>query len=142
MQFRISYDEIQQALYRQSDKHLLFTYSDTHTVRVAAEVNVLFKTTSVGIDITVLQVSGDDLTLSYSGGIGIEMMLKMALGRLQGTPAEGTVELQPGSRVVVHLGRMPQLAPVLEKVELHDIYFDPQYIVIDFHLKGGLPTAI
>lgn len=132
MQFRISYDEIQDLLYRQSSKRILLQYSGTHTVRVAAEVNVLFKTTSVGIDITVERIEGADLLLSYTGGMGIEMMLKMAISKMQDRPGMDMVELLDNSQLLLHLGRSPQLAQIFERVVLRDIFFDEQAVVIDF----------
>ncbi|KWW32067.1 MAG: Uncharacterized protein AUK63_163 [bacterium P3] len=132
MQFRITFDEIQTLLYRQSSKQIQLLYGGRHTVRVGAEVNVLFKTTSVGIDITVERIEGTDLILSYTGGMGIEMMLKMALGRIKDKPGAEMVELLDSSRIMLHLGRSPQLAQVFERVVLRDIFFDEDAAVIDF----------
>ena len=138
MQFRIRYDEIQDFLYRQSSKHILLQYSGTHIVRVAAEVNVLFKTTSVGIDITVERIEGSDLLLSYTGGMGIEMMLKMALSKMQDRPGMDMVELLDNSQLKLHLGRSPQLSQIFDRIVLRDIVIDEQAVVIDFALAQNL----
>ena len=138
MQFRLSYDEIQEFLYRQSSKRIQLTYSGTHTVRVGAEVNVLFKTTSVGIDIAVERIEGSDLLLSYTGGMGIEMMLKMAVAKMQDKPGMDMLELLDNSRLMLHLGRSPQLAQIFERVVLRDIYFDEQSVIIDFTLAQNM----
>ena len=138
MQFRITYEEIQDFLYRQSSKRLQLTYSGTHTVRVGAEVNVLFKTTSVGIDIAVERIEGSDLLLSYTGGMGIEMMLKMAVAKMQDKPGMDMLELLDNSRLMLHLGRSPQLAQIFERVVLRDIYFDEQSVIIDFTLAQNM----
>lgn len=138
MQFRIAYEEIQDLLYRHSSKRILLQYSGTHTVRVAAEVNVLFKTTSVGIDITVERIDGTDVLLSYTGGMGIEMMLKMAMAKMQDRPGMDMVELLDNSRLLLHLGRSPQLSQIFERVVLRDICFDEQYVIIDFTFAQAL----
>lgn len=132
MQFRITYAEIQDLLYRQSSKRIQLCYSGTHTVRVGAEVNVLFKSTSVGIDITVERIDGADILLSYTGGMGIEMMLKMALSQLKNRPGADMVELCDNSQLMLHLGRSPQLSQIFERVVLRDICFDEQSVIIDF----------
>ena len=132
MQFRISYAEIQDLLQRQSSKRIVLTYSGTHTVRVGAEVNVLFKTTSVGIDVTVERIEGTDLLLSYTGGMGIEMMLKMAIGKMKDRPGMDMLELLDNSQLMLHLGRSPQLSQIFERVVLRDIFFDEQSVIVDF----------
>lgn len=138
MQFRIAYEEIQDLLYRYSSKRILLQYSGTHTVRVAAEVNVLFKTTSVGIDITVERIDGTDVLLSYTRGMGIEMMLKMAMAKMQDRPGMDMVELLDNSQLLLHLGRSPQLSQIFERVVLRDICFDEQYVIIDFTVAQAL----
>ena len=140
MQFRIAFDELQSLIARQTSKNIQFLSGDTHTLRVAAEVNVLFKSTSLGIDINVDRVEDTDLWLSYSGGMAIEMALKMALGRLDGAAAN-IVELQDGCRMVVHLGRSPQLATIFDKITLRDICFDSQFVIVDFSLRNPLPQV-
>lgn len=132
MQFRIAFDEIQELLYRQSSKRILLTYSGTHTVRVGAEVSVVFKTTSVGIDITVERIEGSGLLLSYSGGVGIEMMLKMAIAKMQDRPGMDMVELLDNSQLKLHLGRSPQLSQIFERIVLRDISFNETSVIIDF----------
>lgn len=138
MQFRITYEEIQDFLYRQSSKRLQLTYSGTHTVRVGAEVNVLFKTTSVGIDVTVERIEGTDLLLSYSGGMGIEMMLKMAIAKMKDRPGMDMLELLDNSQLMLHLGRSPQLAQIFERIVLRDICFDEQMVIVDFTLAQNM----
>lgn len=138
MQFRLSYDEIQEFLYRQSSKRIQLTYSGTHTVRVGAEVNVVFKTTSVGIDITVERIEGSDLLLSYTGGMGIEMMLKMAVAKMKDKPGMDMLEMLDNCQLMLHLGRSPQLAQIFERVVLRDIYFDEQSVIIDFTLAQNI----
>lgn len=138
MQFRITYEEIQDFLYRQSSKRLQLTYSGTHTVRVGAEVNVLFKTTSVGIDVTVERIEGADLLLSYSGGMGIEMMLKMAIAKMKDRPGMDMLELLDNSQLMLHLGRSPQLAQIFERIVLRDICFDEQTVIVDFTLAQNM----
>lgn len=138
MQFRLSYDEIQEFLYRQSSKRIQLTYSGTHTVRVGAEVNVVFKTTSVGIDITVERIEGADLLLSYTGGMGIEMMLKMAVAKMKDKPGMDMLEMLDNCQLMLHLGRSPQLAQIFERIVLRDICFDEQTVIIDFTLAQNI----
>ena len=68
MQFRISYQEIQSMVYRKAGKTIVFSYNSEHSIRVGYDVTVLFKTTNMGIDITVERVDNTAVYLSYGGG--------------------------------------------------------------------------
>lgn len=135
MQFRITYNEIQDLISRKTGKTLPIIYGGPHTVRVSYDVNMLFKSSSVGIDINVDSISGSDIYLSYSGGAAIEMMLKMALGRVKGQPGADMLEIMDGNRLLLALGKNPQTAQFFEKVELRDICFDEQFAIVDFAPK-------
>lgn len=135
MQFRITYNEIQNLINRKTGKSLPIIYGGPHTVRVSYDVNMLFKSSSVGIDINIDHISGSDIFLSYSGGAAIEMMVKMAIGRVKNQPGADMLEVMEGNRLLLMLGKNPQTAQIFEKVELRDICFDEQYAIIDFSPK-------
>ena len=136
MQFRLTFDEIQDLIQRKAGRSLPIVYGGEHTVRIAYDVNVLFKQTSVGIDITVERINGSDIFLSYSGGAAIEFMLRTALGRYTGQPGADIIELMDGNRILLSLGKNPQAAQIFNAVELQDIHFDEQHVMIDFKPKN------
>lgn len=136
MQFKLTYTEVENLISQKTGKKLPLVYGGPHTVRISYEVNVLFKTTSVGLDITVEGIRGSDIFLSYGGGMAIDMMVKTALSRVQGQPGADMLEQLDNSRLVLHLGKNPQLGQLFEHLVLQDIHFDEQSIMIDFVPKG------
>ena len=132
MQFRIGFDEIQRPVSEKTGKNIPMCYGGTHTLRISYEVNMLIKTTSVGLDINVDRVSGKDVFLSYGGGAGIDFMVRQALNRVKNQPGMDMLELLEGSCMVLHLGKSPQLSQVFDRVTLRDISFDEHFVIIDF----------
>ncbi|MBQ0016956.1 MAG: hypothetical protein KBT04_08240 [Bacteroidales bacterium] len=132
MQFSLSYSEIQNLIASKTGKNLTMLYGGAHTVRVGYDVSILFKTTSIGIDVTVDRIVGSDIFLSFAGGAGIEFMIREALKRASGQPGADCIEMTEGSSLVVHLGKSSQAAALLERLVLQDIHFDEQRVMIDF----------
>lgn len=136
MQFRIGYCEIQNLLSQKTGKSIPMCYGGPHTLRISYDVNMLFKTSSVGIDINVDRVDNQEIFLSYSGGMGVEFMLKTALGRVKGQPGAEMMELMDGNRLVLHLDKNQQLSQIFERITLRDIFFDDEFVVVDFVTKS------
>ena len=136
MQFRISYTEIQSLVYRKANKTILFSYNSEHSVRVGYDINVLFKTTNVGLDVTVERVDNTSVLLSYSCGMGIEFMVKQALEKAKGQPGIDMLEAVEGNKLIFHLDKNPQLCQILENVTLQDIRFDERDVIIEFTPKA------
>lgn len=111
-------------------------FGGTHTLRISYQVNMFIKSSSVGLDINVDQIDGNNLYLSYSGGIAIEMMVRTALNRVKGQPGADMIEMLSNNRLLIALGRSPQLSQIFERVTLDDIYFDEKFIIIEFHAKS------
>ncbi|MBR1793613.1 MAG: hypothetical protein IJ764_08265 [Bacteroidales bacterium] len=132
MQLKLSFLEIQNMIAAKTGKNLPLSYSGTHTVRISYEVNVLFKTTSVGLDITVDSIEGNTIFLSYDGGAGIEFMIRTALNKVKDQPGGDMIEPLDGCRLMIMLGRNPQMVQLLGRIELKDIHFDEQHVMIDF----------
>lgn len=129
------FDEIQNLIQSKTGKSLLLLYGGLHTCRISYDINMLFKSTSVGIDITIEHIDGTDIYISYSGGMAIEMMMKTALARVKDQPGADMLELVEGNGLIFHLGRNPQLAQIFERAELRDIFFDEQSTIIEFAPK-------
>ena len=135
MQFRLSYSEVEQLSERKDGKRLPLSYSDTHTVRISYPVPLMG---SVGVDVTVDRINGSDVFLSFSGGAGIEFMLRTALNHAKNQPGMDMVQMIGGNQILLTLSKNPNLAPIFERVTLEDICFDPQFIIIQFSPKAEL----
>ena len=72
MELRLTFAEISELIEKKAGRPLPVMYGGPHTVRVSYDVNVLFKSASVGIDLTVDQIVDSDIYLSFNGGAGID----------------------------------------------------------------------
>ena len=129
MQLKLSYQEIQRLIADKTGKELPMCYGGPHTLRVSHQVPLMG---SVGLDINVDRIDGTDLFLSYGGGAGIEFMVRTALSHYKGRPEMEFLELLEGSCLRLMLGKNPQLAALFERIQLTDIHFDEQSVMIDF----------
>lgn len=121
-----------------SGKELPMCFGGPHTVRITHKVPLMG---SVGLDITVEGVRGSDVILSFGGGAGIEYMLRAAItqAKNQNPDADNMVELMDDNKLLLCLGKNPNLAPMFANIILQDIHFDEQAIMIDFVPKN-LPS--
>ena len=136
MELRLTYSEISDLIEKKAGRALPLMYGGPHTVRISYDVNVLFKTANVGLDVTVDEIVGSDIYLSYSGGAGIDFMVRQAIGMAKNRPGGDLIEPLEGSRVLLALSRAPQTGSLLEHITLCDIRFDEQYVIVEFEPKS------
>lgn len=136
MELRLTFAEISDLIEKKAGRPLPVMYGGPHTVRVSYDVNVLFKSASVGIDLTVDQIVDSDIYLSYSGGAGIDFMVRQAISMAKNRPGGEFIESLDGNRILLALSRMQQAGSLLEHVTLRDIRFDEQYVIIEFVPKA------
>ncbi len=149
MQFRLTYQEISDLIARKAGRSIPVLYGGPHTVRIGIDVNVLFKTTNIGLDLTVDQVDENgNIYLSYNGGVGIDFMIRTALNHAQNQPGADMLELLPDNRILLNFskgiqraaenGAMggQQVGSLFDHIKLQDISFDEQFAIIDFVPKN------
>ena len=132
MELRLTFAEISEMVEKKAGRPLPVMYGGPHTVRVSYDVNVLFKSASVGIDLTVDQIVDSDIYLSFNGGAGIEFMVRQAVNMAKSRPGGEFIEPLDGNRILLALSRTQQAGSLLEHVTLRDIRFDEQYAIIEF----------
>lgn len=136
MELRLTFTEISELIEKKSGRPLPVMYGGPHTVRVSYDVNVLFKSASVGIDLTVDQIVDSDIYLSFNGGAGIDFMVRQAVNMAKSRPGGEFIEPLDGNRILLALSRTQQAGSLLEHVTLRDIRFDEQYAIIEFVPKS------
>lgn len=135
MEFRLTYSEIGDLIEKKAGRSLPIVYGGPHTVRISYDVNVLFKSASVGLDLTVERVEGSDITLSYDGGPGIDFMVRQALQMAKSRPGGELIDMVDGNRILLALSRSQQAGSLLDRINLRDIRFDEQYAIVEFEPK-------
>ena len=78
---------------------------------------------SIGVNVSVEKIEGNDVHLKYDGGMGTEMIIGGLLSFLSSTPAMKVVEKTPGNGIVVHLDEVEEARKVLDIVEFTNIVF-------------------
>ncbi|MBR4739234.1 MAG: hypothetical protein IK058_04440 [Bacteroidales bacterium] len=132
MELRLTYQEISDLIEKKAGRALPVVYGGPHTVRISYDVNMLFKNATVGLDLTVDGIEGRDIYLSYSGGAGIDFMVKQAINMARNRPGGELIEPLEGNRLLLALGKNPQAGTLLERIELKDIRFDEHYAIVEF----------
>jgi hypothetical protein len=136
MELRLTYQEIGSLIEKKSGRFLPIVYGGPHTVRISYDVNVLFKTASVGLDLTVERINGSDIFLSYDGGMGIDFMIRQAIAMAKNKPGGELIEPLDGNRILLSLGKNQQAGTIFDHIELRDIRFDEQYAIVEFEPKS------
>ena len=136
MEIRLTYQEISELIEKKAGRALPVIYGGPHTVRVSYDVNVLFKTASVGLDLTVDQIVGSDIYLSYNGGAGIDFMIRQAINMAKSRPGGELIEPLNDNRILLCLSKNQQTGSLLDHIELRDIRFDEQYAIVEFVPKN------
>ena len=135
MELRLTYQEISSLIEKKAGRNVPVLYGGPHTVRVSYDVNVLFKTASVGLDLTVDRIEGRDIYISYNGGAGIDFMVRQAIGMAKNRPGGELIEPLDGNRILLCLSKNAQAGSIFDHVTLEDICFDEQYAIIKFTPK-------
>ena len=136
MELRLTYQEISDLIEQKAGRALPVAYGGPHTVRISYDVNVFFKSASIGLDLTVERIDGSDITLSYNGGAGIDFMVRQALSMAKNRPGGELIEPLDGNRILLALGKNAQTGSLLDHAELRDIRFDERYAIVEFKPKG------
>ncbi len=136
MELRLTYQEISNLIEQKAGRALPLTYGGPHTVRVSYEVNMFIKAASVGIDLTVERIEGADIYIAYSGGVGIDFMVRQAIGMAKNRPGGDLIEPLDGNRILLCLSKNAQAGTIFDHVTLEDIRFDEQYAIIQFTPKA------
>ena len=128
MQATIEYSEIQSLVKSKTGREIGLSAIDERTVKAEAKVNVKVPflgkiEKSVGVNVSVEKIEGNDVHLKYDGGIGTDMIIGGLLSFLSSTPAMKVVEKTQGNGIVVHLDEVEEARKVLDLVELTGIMF-------------------
>lgn len=137
MELRLTFQEISDLIEKKAGRALPLSYGGLHTVHVSYDVNVLFKTASVGIDLTVDQIVGSDIYLSYNGGAGIDFMLRQAITMAKTRPGGEFIEPLSDNRILLNLSKNQQTSTLFDHIDLRDIRFDERYAIVEFMPKGA-----
>lgn len=119
MNLQISYKELEAFLMKKYNQEVKLGYVDEKTMSVTKKVVIKDATINISVD----QVAGNDISLSYQAGFGIEWIIKGALMWFKES-VKDFVEEQEENKLLIHLDKIDQIGGMLDKIEILDITFD------------------
>lgn len=136
----IYYHEIQSLVKSKTGRDISLSAIDERTVKAEAKVSVKVPflgeiEKSIGVNVSVEKIEGNDVHLKYDGGMGTDMVIGGLLSFLSSTPAMKVVEKTQGNGIVVHLDEVEEARKVLDLVELTGIAFNDNAVDIEGRLR-------
>lgn len=136
MQVKFEYSEIQSLVKSKTGREIGLSAIDERTVKAEAKVSVKVPflgeiDKSIGVNVSVEKIEGNDVHLKYEGGMGTDMIIGGLLTFLSSTPAMKMVEKTQGNGIVVHLDEIEEARKVLEMVELTNIVFQENGVTVE-----------
>ena len=140
MQATIEYSEIQSLVKSKTGREIALSAIDEQTVKAEAKVNVKVPflgkiEKSVGVNVSVEKIEGNDIWLKYDGGMGTDMIIGGLLSFLSSTAAMKMVEKTQGNGIVVHLYEVEEARKALDVVELTNIVFQEKGVTVEGRIK-------
>lgn len=136
MKATIEYSEIQSLVKSKTGREIGLSAIDERTVKAEAKVSVKVPflgeiEKSVGVNVSVEKIEGNDVHLKYDGGMGTDMIIGGLLTFLSSSPAMKVVEKTQGNGIVVHLDEVKEARKVLDLVELTGIMFQEKCVTVE-----------
>lgn len=136
MNITIRFQEIQSLVKSKTGREIVLSAIDEQTVKAEAKVSVKVPflgeiKKSIGVNVSVEKIEGNDVHLKYEGGMGTDMIIGGLLTFLSSTPAMKMVEKTQGNGIIVHLNEIKEAQKVLEMVELTNIIFQESGITVE-----------
>ena len=136
----IYYHEIQSLVKSKTGRDISLSAIDERTVKAEAKVSVKVPflgeiEKSIGVNVSVEKIEGNDVHLQYNGGMGTDMIIGGLLTFLSSSPALKLMGKTQGNGIVVHLDEVEEARKVLDLVELTGIAFNDNAVDIEGKLK-------
>ena len=119
MNLQIPYNELEAFLMKKYNQEVKLGFVDEKTISVTKKVVIKDATINISVD----QVAGNDISLSYQAGFGIEWIIKGALMWFKESIKDFVEELDE-NKLLIHLDKIDQIDAMMDRIEILDITFD------------------
>lgn len=130
MKLQIPFNELEAFALKKYNQQVKLGVVDKKTISVTKKVVIKDATVNISVD----QIAGNDISMSYQAGFGIEWIIKGALMWFKEI-ISGFVEEQEDNKLLLHLDRIEQLSSILDKIEIKAVSFDDLNAIVAFILK-------
>ena len=136
MNIILDYQELQSLVRQKTGREIALSAINERTVKAEAKVSVKVPflgeiEKSIGVNVSVEKIEGNDVHLQYEGGMGTDMIIGGLLTFLSSSPAMKMVEKTQGNGIVVHLDEVEEARKVLDIVEFTNIVFLENGITVE-----------
>lgn len=141
MQLTIPFSELKEIIKNKSGRSLDFdlTTVNDNTVKVSyeAKVKIIFReiNKTFTINVCVDKIDGEDLYLSYDGGLAINMIVDGILMLAPQLKNTEIADFSQKSRVILHLAKIEEAHKILQQIDIQNILFIEDKLNIVFTLK-------
>ena len=140
MQVKFEYSEIQSLIKSKTGREIVLSAIDERTIKAEAKVSVKVPflgeiEKSIGVNVSVEKIEGNDIWLKYDGGMGTDMIIGGLLSFLSSTAAMKMVEKTQGNGIVVHLYEVEEARTALDVVELTNIVFQEKGVTVEGRIR-------
>ena len=119
MKLQIPYKELEAFVMKKYNQQVKLGFVDEKTFSVSKKVVIKDATINISVD----QVAGNDISLSYQAGFGIEWIIKGALMWFKESIKDFVEELEE-SKLLIHLDKIDQIGGMMDRIEILDVTFD------------------
>lgn len=140
MKITVDFSEIEPLVKSKAGREIVLATIDERALKVETKMplKVPFigeKDISIGLNVAVERIDGQDIHLKYDGRMGVDLIVSGLLTFLSSISAINIVNKMPDNRMVLHLSEIEEARKVLEKVELIGISFEHDAVVVEGRLK-------
>lgn len=142
MQQTVPFSEIKEIIKNKSSRNLDFdlTTVNDNTVKVSykAKVEVIFIgeiSKTLSIDVSIDKIEGEDIHLSYDGGLGVDLVVGGILTLVPQLKNVEIADFSQKSRVTLHLDKIEEVHRALQQIDVHEVSFTEGNVNVEFILK-------
>ncbi len=136
MKALLQFDEISAYIAEHYNHNIYFSHINEKELKVSFSKKIIIKNISIDITIGIKEISPTSLDISYSGGLGMDMIISGVLIFLKNKVpevAEGIIN-EKGNNLKLELAKIPQLENAFQYIGLKDIAILPDAIEINADL--------
>lgn len=143
MQLTIPFSELKEMIKKKSGRSLDFdlTTVNDNTVKVSYEAKVKVKfigeiSKTFTINVCVDKIEGEDMYLSYDGGLGVNIIVGRILTLVSQLKNAEIADFSQKSHVVIlHLAKIEEVHKVLQQIDIQRVFFVEDNVNIVLALK-------
>lgn len=133
-----SFKELNSYIVKRFGKPVNLSYVEDKELRITYTQRILIKDVNVNLNIHIDKVNPDSLSVTYKGGMALDMMIKGAISYFREKLPELSEGIIPedNHRILIDFKKIKKAKGIVEKISLRDIHIEKEGIRIELALKA------